>query len=55
VAHDFNNLLTGILGYSNLLKHLCGEDTEVHRAAGIIEQAARRAAGAIPLSCSRCC
>lgn len=45
VAHDFNNLLTGILGYANLLKTHSHDREQVLKAAGVIENAAERAAG----------
>jgi PAS domain S-box-containing protein len=43
IAHDFNNLLTGILGYANLLSVKEGVDTEVAKAAGVIQRSAERA------------
>ena len=44
IAHDFNNLLTGILGYANMLKLSLSPKHHLYQAAGVIEQAAKRAA-----------
>ena len=43
VAHDFNNLLTGILGYTDLLKHDLEPGTQAAQSAAVIERAATRA------------
>jgi PAS domain S-box-containing protein len=44
VAHDFNNILTAILGYTGLLKRMAPEIEGVHKAADVMEKAARRGA-----------
>jgi PAS domain S-box-containing protein len=44
VAHDFNNILTAILGYTGLLKRTAPQGESVHKAADIMEQAAKRGA-----------
>jgi PAS domain S-box-containing protein len=43
VAHDFNNILTAILGYTGLLKKMA-KDEGVHKAADVMEKAAKRGA-----------
>jgi CheY-like chemotaxis protein len=43
VAHDFNNILTAILGYTGLLKKMAKDDG-VHKAADVMEKAAKRGA-----------
>ena len=44
IAHDFNNLLTGILAYASMLKRDESHGDDVHRAATIMERAAKRGA-----------
>jgi len=44
VAHDFNNILTAILGYTGLLKRMATPTDGVHKAAEIMEKAAKRGA-----------
>jgi len=44
IAHDFNNLLVGILGCADLLQLGAGSAEDRARYAGVIGQAARRAA-----------
>lgn len=44
VAHDFNNLLSVINGYTEILHHRLGEESEVQKELLEIHQAAQRAA-----------
>jgi PAS domain S-box-containing protein len=44
VAHDFNNLLAVMLGCSEQILALAGDDAQLHDDAGAINEAARRAA-----------
>ncbi len=44
VAHDFNNILTAILGYTGLLKRMEPQVDAVHKAADVMEKAAKRGA-----------
>jgi len=44
VAHDFNNILTAILGYTGLLKRMAPQVEGVHKAADVMEKAAKRGA-----------
>jgi PAS domain S-box-containing protein len=44
VAHDFNNILTAILGYTGLLKRMVPQVEGVHKAADVMEKAAKRGA-----------
>ena len=43
IAHDFNNLLTGILGYASLIKLASALNSEVFKAADVIQASADRA------------
>ena len=47
VAHDFNNILTGILGYSEIVEQMLGQqgESDLARMAGHIRKAAENAAG----------
>ena len=43
VAHDFNNLLSVINGYTEILHHRLGEESNVHKEIHEIHQAGQRA------------
>ncbi len=44
IAHDFNNILQAIIGFCDLIRHRIGDEREVLRSVGVINDAAQRAA-----------
>ena len=44
IAHDFNNILQAIMGFCDLIRDQIGNDAEVLRSVGMIDESAERAA-----------